>query len=251
MSAPVNHTVSPAERRKLRVRAAILEAAEKVFAEEGEAGLSIRRLAEEIDYSPAAIYKYFDSKDALVEVLKEAFFEKILVLIDQSLASDAPFPERARNCMTGYIKTALEKPNHYAAAFSGISQEGAPVSMGTADLAGPPSAMDAKTPKRRAFNFLVDMIQTGQAGGYMRADIDPDHAAFCVWSACHGMAMILIHTQPIPGRDANASPAALDAMIWHHANIFVTGLEAGAPNAPLTGSDHSRSPSTTPTAYGE
>ena len=53
------------------MRGAILEAAERVFSVEGEAGLSIRRLAEEIDYSPSAIYKYFGSKDELVDELKE------------------------------------------------------------------------------------------------------------------------------------------------------------------------------------
>ena len=41
--------VSPAERRRLRVREAILDAAERVFAQEGEAGLSIRRIADEIE----------------------------------------------------------------------------------------------------------------------------------------------------------------------------------------------------------
>ncbi len=35
---------SPAERRRQRVRTAILDAAERVFSNEGEAGLSIRRL---------------------------------------------------------------------------------------------------------------------------------------------------------------------------------------------------------------
>ena len=69
---------TPAERRRIRVRGAILEAAERVFAVEGEAGLSIRRIADEIDYSPAAIYKYFGSKDELIDELKEAFFGRIL-----------------------------------------------------------------------------------------------------------------------------------------------------------------------------
>ena len=40
---------TPAERRRLKVRGAIIDAAERVFALEGESGLSIRRLAEEID----------------------------------------------------------------------------------------------------------------------------------------------------------------------------------------------------------
>ncbi len=56
--------LTPAERRRLKVRDAIIEAAEDLFTKEGEQGISMRRLAEAIDYSPAAIYKYFDSKGA-------------------------------------------------------------------------------------------------------------------------------------------------------------------------------------------
>ena len=70
---PVKTTQTPASRRREKVRQTILEAAERVFAEEGYEGLSIRRLAEEIDYSPSAIYKYFASKTELVGCLKEAF----------------------------------------------------------------------------------------------------------------------------------------------------------------------------------
>ena len=52
-----NDDLSPAERRRRKVRDAIVSAAEEIFAEEGEAGLSMRRIAERIDYSPAALYK--------------------------------------------------------------------------------------------------------------------------------------------------------------------------------------------------
>ena len=65
---------TPATRRRNKVREAILAAAERMFAKEGESGLSIRRLAEEIDYSPSAIYKYFGSKEELLEELKDSFF---------------------------------------------------------------------------------------------------------------------------------------------------------------------------------
>ena len=69
---------TPADRRRSRVRESIISAAERVFAKEGEEGLSIRRLADEIDYSPSAIYKYFGSKEELIDELKEAFFERLL-----------------------------------------------------------------------------------------------------------------------------------------------------------------------------
>jgi AcrR family transcriptional regulator len=70
----IQDDLTPAERRRLKVRDAIIGAAEEIFAEEGEAGLSMRRIAERIDYSPAALYKYFDSKEALFQEIREGFF---------------------------------------------------------------------------------------------------------------------------------------------------------------------------------
>lgn len=69
---------TPSERRRARTRSSTLKATEQVFVKEGEEGLSIRRLAEAIDYSPAAIYKYFVSKNELIDELKEVFFAQIL-----------------------------------------------------------------------------------------------------------------------------------------------------------------------------
>ena len=49
-------TATPAERRKENIRRRILEAADNMLAVEGALGLSIRRLAEITDYSPAEIF---------------------------------------------------------------------------------------------------------------------------------------------------------------------------------------------------
>ncbi|MEL7482131.1 MAG: helix-turn-helix domain-containing protein, partial [Pseudomonadota bacterium] len=104
-----DETISPAERRRLRVRQAILDAAERVFAEDGEAGLSIRRLADEIDYSPGAIYKYFQSKQELVDELKESFFARILEQVEDVPDDTGPFLDYSRRCIETYIRTALER----------------------------------------------------------------------------------------------------------------------------------------------
>lgn len=237
MSLAAEQEITPAERRRRKVRSAILDAAEKVFAEEGEAGLSIRRLAEEIDYSPAAIYRYFESKEELVDELKEAFFERILILIDESRRSDQPFAIRARTCVSAYIRAALEKPHHYAAAFSGIAQGGAPLQLAELCCAEPfpdePAPHETGSNKARAFDFLVEMISTGQDGGHLRRDLDPAHAAFCTWAACHGMAMIIIHTQALPPPGPGPAQAGLDAIIDGHADIFVRGLETHPASARL------------------
>lgn len=201
---------SPAERRRLRVRAAILEAAEKVFAEEGEEGLSIRRLAEEIDYSPAAIYKYFGSKEELVDELKELFFARILDRVGELRGKDAPFETRARACLTGYIHTALEKPQHYLAAFSSVQEGHEPMPCGSN--------------KARAFEFLIEMVREGQSLGLVDPELPPVAAAKSLWACLHGAAALMAHMPSFP--EGDPQPIALDreAFLDLHAGMILNGL---------------------------
>src|SRR5215468_6387059 len=112
---------TPAERRKRKVRDSIIEAAEGVFAEEGEAGLSIRRLADRIDYSPAAIYKYFSSKDELLSELREQFFGRLLAHMRETRAAGLTDRERFAAALRAYVQTGLDNPNHYRMAFASLS----------------------------------------------------------------------------------------------------------------------------------
>ena len=51
------------QREKEVMRGSILDTAMKLFLEEGFQNVSIRRIAEKIEYSPATIYLYFRNKD--------------------------------------------------------------------------------------------------------------------------------------------------------------------------------------------
>jgi AcrR family transcriptional regulator len=62
------------ERDREAVRRAILDAARDLFVSEGYANVSIRKIAERIEYSPAAIYGYFPSKDDIFFALAEEGF---------------------------------------------------------------------------------------------------------------------------------------------------------------------------------
>src|SRR5438105_5139252 len=62
------------ERDREAVRRAILDAARDLFVAEGYANVSIRKIAERIEYSPAAIYGYFPSKDDIFFALAEEGF---------------------------------------------------------------------------------------------------------------------------------------------------------------------------------
>src|SRR4026209_700411 len=62
------------ERDREAVRRAILDAARELFVAEGFQNVSIRKIAERIEYSPAAIYGYFPSKDDIFFELAEEGF---------------------------------------------------------------------------------------------------------------------------------------------------------------------------------
>src|SRR5215475_9852537 len=62
------------ERDREAVRRSILDAARELFVSEGYRNVSIRKIAEKIEYSPAAIYGYFPSKDDIFYALAEEGF---------------------------------------------------------------------------------------------------------------------------------------------------------------------------------
>ena len=62
------------ERERETIRRAILDAARDLFVAEGFGRVSIRKIAERIEYSPAAIYGYFPSKDDIFFALAEEGF---------------------------------------------------------------------------------------------------------------------------------------------------------------------------------
>src|SRR5207245_8296320 len=62
------------ERDREAVHRAILDAARDLFVTEGYQNVSIRKIAERIEYSPAAIYGYFRSKDDIFFALAEEGF---------------------------------------------------------------------------------------------------------------------------------------------------------------------------------
>ena len=208
---------SPAERRRHKIRARILSAAEHVFAREGAEGLSIRKLAENIDYSPAAIYKYFKSKDELVDELKETFFELILENVHRIADQSTPFAARARDCVATYVRVATEKPHHYAAAFAGEATSEGPVE-------NEPGFELSK--KGAAFNVLRGMIQEGVEIGAFRSEIDPSLAAKSIWASMHGLAMMIVHIPSFPALKPAQETMSREDFILFHADQVVRGMEA-------------------------
>jgi len=231
----VQDDLTPAERRRLKVRDAIIGAAEEIFAEEGEAGLSMRRIAERIDYSPAALYKYFDSKEALFQEIREGFFERLYGRMQAVSREVETGPLLCTQCMRAYVETGLEQPAHYKLAFSGIAED---------DEHGKGTYAFA------AAGHLKQMIEQSIAEGWFRP-VDVQIAATSVWAASHGLTLLAITVPDFPtdlpglSEPGENPPAdmksvvrhALDDLIEFHATIVMRGLGTARLIERLDGGD--------------
>src|ERR1051325_362968 len=77
------------ERDREAVRRSILDAARELFVAEGFQNVSIRKIAERIEYSPAAIYGYFPSKDDIFFALAEEGFRLLGAGVKESVTPDS------------------------------------------------------------------------------------------------------------------------------------------------------------------
>lgn len=58
--------------------------------ERGSAALTVTELAARANMSPASLYRFFDSKEALIEAVAERWFQPMVTMMEEVLASDLP-----------------------------------------------------------------------------------------------------------------------------------------------------------------
>jgi len=94
-------------------RELILSAANEIMREEGMENLSIRKIANRIEYSPAIIYHYFRDKDDIINHLMKKGYQKILDALSSVQAPVDEPVQKLEKLMRNYIDTALQMPDEY------------------------------------------------------------------------------------------------------------------------------------------
>ena len=106
------------ERDREAVRRGILDAARELFVAEGYQNVSIRKVAERIEYSPAAIYGYFPSKDDIFFALAEEGFRLLFAYGASPRAANADDPgDGMRAMFWRYYEFSKEHPEYFALMF--------------------------------------------------------------------------------------------------------------------------------------
>src|SRR5437016_9381393 len=99
------------------LRDIIRNTARELFAKEGYASVSMRRIGAEIGCSPMAMYRYYASKDDLLVSICEETFTKMIRLIDARREKPGTPLEKLRSCLRTIMDFHLSHPNHYKVTF--------------------------------------------------------------------------------------------------------------------------------------
>ena len=171
------------ERERAKTRDKILDAARELFIDEGYDGVSMRQIADKIEYSPTAIYVHFKDKDELfLEICHQD--SRLLAQSMVSLAQVADPVERLRKIGLAYIEFGLNNPNHYRRMFMTAHP---PVPAGTEELMG------KGNPEEDAYELLRATVgEAIEAGAFGERLTDADLLAQTLWASVHGVTSLQI-----------------------------------------------------------
>ena len=201
------------ERDREAVRRGILDAARDLFVAEGYDNVSIRKIAERIEYSPAAIYSYFPSKDDIFFSLAQEGFRLLgdpggeeALERRQGLTPLA----RVRTVFWRLYEFSREHPEYFALMF--------------VDRAVPRISREYE---RFAFahemkRHVAEEIQRCIDAGELPATVSPLVAMRLLTSGILGIVVMRLTDRLAP--EENADDLASDAL-----DTILAGLQSGLP----------------------
>lgn len=170
-------------RDKQEMRKLIVETATQILVEEGIDQVSIRRIADRIEYSPGTIYLYFEDKD---DILYEAHLDAFSAFLDaeMTVAGIADPLERLKALGRVYIEFALANQPKYDLMF----------------LIPVPRIQNKEkydwSVSIRTYQVLRTIVEECIAQGRIHPN-HPDVVSMQIWSTVHGLASLIIR-QRIP-----------------------------------------------------
>jgi AcrR family transcriptional regulator len=198
-------------REKETVRSAILTAARSLFLAQGYANVSMRKIAEQIEYSPGAIYSYFGSKEDIFFALAEEGLQYLRAHCTAEPDSPAPSAplDHVRTAMWRFYTFSKEQPEYFSLIF--------------VDEAVPRISRDWER-----FSFVRELrhgveehIQQCLDQDVFRSSASAASLFRVLSTAVYGASVFRLSNRLAPGEDA-------DALAHDVLEATLAGLQAGA-----------------------
>lgn len=203
-------TLERRQRERAAMRVRILEAAREITLREGYDALTMRRIADRLDYSAAALYRHFHDKSAIVGALLAAQFEELTTALEAISVTADPI-ERIRRVARVYAEFGVADFDRYRQMFVAPPEVPDDVSL----LAPQPNP---SSPANELYAILRRAVAQAIASLRFRPDVtDIDLVTQTLWAGLHGA--VSLHAARTRDSDVPWRPlqqtvnVAIDAML--------------------------------------
>jgi AcrR family transcriptional regulator len=201
------------ERQRATLQQQILNAAREITIRDGFAALTMRKIADAIEYAPGTIYLYFENRDQIAIQLCRQGYQELLECL-QPTATIADSRDRLRAIASAYIDFGLTNTATYRLIFMEdpkfTNAALAEVPIDSSDGAG-----------MRSFQLLVTIFDDMKAEGRLSIDADSARLAEIFWTSLHGILSLKL---TFPGFLTTPSEELVATMT----DTFLAGLSRSA-----------------------
>ena len=197
------------ERQALKqeeIKNLILSTAQIIVARDGISGLSIRKITNIIDYSPAIIYHYFKDKEELINKLMVENYKNIIGALNSIVSNEAEPEQKLKEGIRKYIEIALQTPDEYM----NIMLSSAPNILEHTSV-----LLSGASDKRQAIGILCKIIKDFNKNSTI-SDDEIELTAQLIWASTFGLIIRLIIEKE--------SEEQKSKLINHHLEFVIDGL---------------------------
>ena len=189
-----------------------MAAARAIVLEEGFTALTMRKIADAVEYAPGTIYLYFESRDSIAFELCRRGFEELRAALSPAAAIADP-EKRLREMGRLYVRFGIERSETYRLIFMEDVKYASAIFAKRAD--------DADSPGMQALQLLVATLEELRIAGRLTSDASAQELAETIWAGVHGIVSLAITFTHVP----ETSPERLSQIMT---NGILSGLIAPA-----------------------
>ncbi len=191
-------------------RADLCRVAERLFAEHGYSGVTLRAMARELGCSPMTPYRYFENKDAIFTAVRTEAFIRFGQIFEKLSGEHRDPIERFYAYSRAYVNFARREPHAYRIMFE-IARE---TTLHEQIVGDPERRSDVLRGWQLLVQLMEELVETRRAQG------DPLDLAHLAWVMLHGLVTLELSNKFLLGR-------TLDDLIESAIETFLRGI--GAP----------------------
>lgn len=207
------------EKQKQEIKKMILDASMKLFVEEGFSNVTIRRIADIIEYSPTTVYLYFKDKNDILYNLHDLGFQ-LMMEKNRSLAEIENPLMRLYKMGENYIEFGLQNPEFYDIMFIQIAPMQVLDQQKTCDW----------KPGEQALDALKATVEECMERGILKKG-NVEAASMAIWGMVHGLVSLSIRNRleklhpPQESGGTNETPQDFmrQAMTWFLNSVDQSG----------------------------